>query len=133
MSWFRRERGRKGEDAAAAALKKAGYVILERNLSLGGGELDIVARDGEEIVFVEVKARSRKDYGQPEEAVNRGKAVRMAKAARAYLATRKLFDAPARADIVAVELNQEGNAAAVEIFRNCLDLSGALSGRRWKM
>mgnify|MGYP001810162858 CR=1 FL=1 len=133
MGWFRKERGAEGEDAAALALRKAGYVILERNISLGGGELDLVAKEGGEIVFIEVKARSTKAFGSAAEAVNSKKALRMAKAARAYLASRKLDNAPSRADVVAVELDGEGRAANVEIVRGCLDLSGALAGRRWRM
>ena len=59
----RAERGRAGEDAAAALLEAHGYRIVGRNVRLPGGEIDIIARDGDTVVFVEVKARANATYG----------------------------------------------------------------------
>jgi putative endonuclease len=60
----RAQRGRAGEDAAAALLEAHGYRIVGRNVRLPGGEIDIIARDGDTVVFVEVKARASASYGR---------------------------------------------------------------------
>ena len=66
----RAERGRAGEDAAAALLEAHGYRIVGRNVRLPGGEIDIIARDGDVVVFVEVKARASASYGSAVGAVD---------------------------------------------------------------
>lgn len=95
--------GRWAENLAREYLEKRGFRVTERNLRLGGGELDLVAWDGEVLVFVEVKARSRRDYGRPEEAVDRRKRGRLASAAEAYLARLETSIPCCRFDVVAVE------------------------------
>lgn len=82
--------GRIGEKAAERFLKKNGYKILEKNIHLSHNEIDIIARDKYNLVFVEVKARTVSDdgefrYGTPAQAVNRAKQQRTIQAARAYL------------------------------------------------
>ena len=69
----RAERGRAAEDAAAALLEAHGYRIVGRNVRLPGGEIDIVARDGDTVVFVEVKARASASFGSAVQAVDRSK------------------------------------------------------------
>lgn len=69
----RAERGRAGEDAAAALLQAHGYRIVARNVRGPGGEIDIIARDGDTIVFVEVKARLGRSFGSAVGAVDAGK------------------------------------------------------------
>ncbi len=76
--------GRKGEELVVKYLKKRGCKILHRNYRTPFGEADIVAKDGEEIAFVEVKTRSREDYGRPSEAVNKEKQRRYFKIAQFY-------------------------------------------------
>jgi putative endonuclease len=66
----RAQRGRAGEDAAAALLEAHGYRIVGRNVRLPGGEVDIIARDGDTVVFVEVKARASAAYGSAVRAVD---------------------------------------------------------------
>jgi putative endonuclease len=78
--------GRFGEDLAATYLSDTGLTIVERNWRCSDGELDIVARDGEMVIFVEVKTRSSVAFGDPAEAVNRVKAVRLRKLALRWLA-----------------------------------------------
>ncbi|MFN2518487.1 MAG: YraN family protein [Jatrophihabitantaceae bacterium] len=78
--------GRFGEQLAAAYLRDAGLTILERNWRCSAGELDIVALDGDVLVFVEVKTRSSTAYGDPAEAVNRVKAARLRALALHWLA-----------------------------------------------
>ena len=95
--------GRFGEDVAAAHLIDAGLTVLERNWRCADGELDLVARDGSTVVFVEVKTRSSAAFGDPSEAVTYGKAMRIHR-----LAARWLREHPAqgaeemRFDIVSV-------------------------------
>ena len=78
--------GQFGEDVAAERLTSAGLVVLDRNWRCSEGELDIVARDGATAVFVEVKTRSSSAFGDPSEAVGRGKAARIHRLAARWLA-----------------------------------------------
>lgn len=78
--------GRFGEELAASYLRDAGLMILERNWRCPAGELDIVARDGEVLAFVEVKTRSSTAFGDPAEAVTRAKADRLRRLALSWLA-----------------------------------------------
>jgi putative endonuclease len=107
--------GRRGEAHAARALRRRGYVILERRWRCRIGEIDIVARDGEVIVVVEVKARSRSDYGPPIDAVDRRKRRKLEKLARAYLQAGKRLDVSLRFDVVGVTFFPD-EKPRVEIF-----------------
>ncbi|MET4782582.1 YraN family protein [Glaciihabitans sp. UYNi722] len=78
------ELGRRGEDVAAAALTAAGYLILDRNWRCPQGEIDIVAVDGDETVFVEVKTRSSLAFGHPLEAITARKLARLRRLAAAW-------------------------------------------------
>lgn len=78
------ELGRRGEALAAAFLSRAGYVILDRNWRCGQGEIDVVARDGAETVFVEVKTRSSVAFGHPLEAITAQKLARLRRLAAAW-------------------------------------------------
>lgn len=79
------ERGRRAEERAAEFLRSLGYQILARNYRWRGGEIDLIAREGNCLVFVEVKARSSRTYGLPEEAITPGKRQRLLRTARRYL------------------------------------------------
>jgi putative endonuclease len=94
--------GGRGEDLATRELRRRGYEILERRWRCRLGEIDVVARDGETLVVVEVKARSRSDYGPPTNAVDGKKARRLERLARAYLRARRLTDVNVRFDVVGV-------------------------------
>ncbi|MBL0060324.1 MAG: YraN family protein [bacterium] len=96
-----RDRGRAGEAHAMKYLEAKGLRILARNWSCSMGELDIVAKQGENIVFVEVKSAGRQSGFRPEDRVNREKQKRIRRLARAYLKSERL-DAPVRYDIVTV-------------------------------
>ncbi len=98
-----RERlGRAGEEIACEYLREQGYSIIERNWRCRFGEIDIVARDGDEIAFVEVKSRSRPGYGGPVEALTRRKRERIITAARMYLSQTE-SDLAVRFDLVAIQ------------------------------
>jgi putative endonuclease len=111
--------GRRGEALAARELRRRGYVILERRWRCRIGEIDIVARDGEVLVVVEVKARSRRDYGPPIDAVDRDKRRKLEKLARAYLQAKKLSDVPLRFDLVGVTFSA-GERPSIEVFPDAL-------------
>ena len=95
---------RRGEAIAALCLRLKGYRIEARNWRCALGEIDIVAWDGETLVFVEVKARAGRSAGSPEEAVTGAKQRRLVGLARAYLGKRRGEPPPSRFDVVAVEL-----------------------------
>ncbi|WP_029905785.1 YraN family protein [Prevotella sp. 10(H)] len=92
--------GKKGEDAAENYLRQNGYEIIERNWLYERYEIDIIAQDDEYIVFVEVKTRSSDQWGNPEEAVSKGKIKRIVEAADFYLREYDI-DLPARFDVIA--------------------------------
>lgn len=95
------ELGKRGEEEAVRFLERKGYYIMHRNWRNGKKELDIVARDGEEVAFVEVKTRRNTTYSRPEEAVNATKVRHIVSSADAYI-RRYQVDLPIRFDIVTV-------------------------------
>lgn len=97
-----RELGRRGEEAAARYLDRRGYEIVARNWQCAAGEADIVARDGDALVFVEVKTRSSCEQGMPAEAVTRAKRDRYERIAALYLQGNDVTDVPVRFDIVSL-------------------------------
>ncbi len=114
--------GAEGERLAVRFLKRRGYRIVERNYRCRGGEIDLVALDGDEIVFVEVKARSSEDFGSPAEAVTGTKRRRLARAARDYCNRRHLADPNCRCDVVAI-LTPPGGKPQFELFRDAFPLA----------
>lgn len=94
--------GQQGELAAARFLRKNGYRILMRNYQTRGGEIDIVARFGDVLVFVEVKTRRTDAFAQPFQQVDGHKQHRMTRAARSYLAHYKDRVPPARFDVISI-------------------------------
>lgn len=96
------ELGRRGEDAAARFLDRHGYDIVARNWTCAAGEADIIARDGDAVVFVEVKTRSSCDYGMPAEAVDEKKRDRYERIAALFLQGYDVVDVPVRFDIVSI-------------------------------
>jgi putative endonuclease len=114
--------GEMGESIAATFLKGAGFSIVERNFRCVCGELDIIARDGRTIVFIEVKCRNDERYGPPQLAVTPFKQRQISKAALVWLSKRRLYDAEARFDVVAIVL-REGDLPEIEHIRNAFDLA----------
>ena len=104
--------GRKGEKKAVSFLKRSGYKIMERNLKTPFGEVDIVARKGDVVAFVEVKTRLTDSFGTPNEAVTSERRSRYIRAAKFYYANREI-DCVLRFDIIEVfrgEINHIENA-----------------------
>jgi len=114
--WRRRPKplGAQGEDLAAKFLQREGYAILDRNLRLGRGEIDIVAQDGDTIVFVEVKTlRKADEVFRPENNVTRDKQKHLIAAAKRYIATHQNPGAYYRFDVVSVVLPEAGKPEIV--------------------
>ena len=107
---FRRELGRRGEEAAARHLERRGFEILARGVRLLRGEIDIVARRRGTLVFVEVKARSGTGCGRPEESVTPSKQAQIRRLAQAFLVRHRLDDAPCRFDVIAVRFSDDDPA-----------------------
>ena len=94
--------GKQGENAAAEYLKNLGYKILARNFRTRWGEIDIVCRDGDCLVFAEVKTRADESFGAPEEAVTKTKQRHLLAAAQIYLQRIRRPNAEWRVDVVAL-------------------------------
>ena len=108
--------GRVGEDAAAGAMAKRGWTLLERNARTPSGEIDLVLEKGGVMGFVEVKDRRSRAAGAPEEAVDRAKAERVARASEEYLARRRLRGARRALFVAAVDLDPAGKPVGVRIL-----------------
>ena len=119
--------GRAGEVAAARLLERRGLVILERNLRSRLGEIDLLARDGPTLVFVEVKTRRGSPGDPPEAAVNARKRARLGRLALGYLAARRLGERSCRFDVVGVLLDETGGVIDARHIRNAFDLDGWVS------
>ena len=102
--------GTQGERIAAAHLASLGLVLETRNYRTRFGEIDLIARDGEETVFVEVRTKRSTAYGTPEESLTPRKQARLIHAAEEYLAERGLAGASWRVDLVAITLQPDGPA-----------------------
>ncbi len=109
--------GRLGEDLAANALKSDGYRIAERNVKVYKREIDIVAVDGETLVFIEVKTRGDHSFGKSLEAVDKKRRERLRKAGELYVMTKKLGKASIRFDVVTVDFTDDPEGK-VEIIKN---------------
>ena len=113
--------GRVGEDAAVAALAARGYLILRRNVRSRRGEIDLIAAQGSELVFIEVKTRTTDDRGRPFDAIHPAKQRRLARLALSFMHRRKLQDRACRFDAVAVWVTREGRMTQVEIMPNAFE------------
>lgn len=100
--YIRHNLGKTGEEIAEIYLIKNGYKILEKNFSCRQGEIDIIARDIKEIVFVEVKTRTNKKYGEPIDSITYYKKKHLIKSIQFYLYLKKLDNAFIRIDIIEI-------------------------------
>ena len=105
-NFYKKFLGRAGEVKAAEFLRKKGYKILDKNYKTHIGEIDIIAKDGETIVFTEVKTRMDDAFGAPSEAVNQKKREKYYKVASEYLVRNSLMDAICRFDVIEIENGQ---------------------------
>ncbi|MDP2939301.1 MAG: YraN family protein [Candidatus Omnitrophota bacterium] len=120
MSLRNIELGKSGEEIAILFLKQKGYKIIKTNYKSRLGEVDIIAWDKDFICFIEVKTRTSLEKGLPEESITKNKQHQITKAALSYLRENKLWDKPARFDVVSVLRNEEVNK--IELIQNAFEL-----------
>lgn len=112
--------GKQGEELAVAHLRKAGYKIVARNYRCLYGEMDVIARDGDTIVFIEVKSRKSETFGQPQEAVGLEKRKKLSRISLHYIQQKRLEACNARFDVIAVKMSPDENR--IDLIRNAFDL-----------
>ena len=117
---YKRRLGRRGEEIAVAYLRRQGYRILARNWRCAAGELDIVAREGETLAFVEVRTRRGDRFGTPEESITPAKQAKLVELAQTYLQENGLSDENWRIDVVALEMDRRGRLKRLNLIRNAV-------------
>lgn len=125
LQWFKKEAehlrtGRWGEEQAEKFLKKAGLKIVARNVRVGYDELDLIVRQGDTLIFVEVKTRASEDFGRAALAVNRAKRKKLSRAAIRFLKNHKLRPPYIRFDVVEVV----GKKPEIRHIQNAFQLEG---------
>ena len=123
MTQARQSLGTIGENLACRELERRGYAILARRYRHAGAEIDIVARDGPTLVFVEVKAREGREFGDGAEAITRRKRRRIAMAAMDYLVRYEKGECPCRFDVVSIMVSDA--EPRIEVIANAFDASGS--------
>jgi putative endonuclease len=114
----RQNLGREGENLALSFLTNRGFRLIDRNFSTRFGEIDLIVQEGRTLVFVEVKTRWSRKYGKPEEAVTPRKIQAILATARFYNTLHKKLPEKYRIDVVAVELEKNGNLKRLRHIRN---------------
>ena len=122
--WLTRWLGDRGERAAARYLRRQGMKILARQHRGRLGEIDIIARDGNCTVFVEVKTRRSDAAGQPFEAVTQAKQQQLTRLALVYLKRHRLLESPARFDVVSVLWPEGDRRPIIQHYRNSFEPVG---------
>lgn len=122
MTDRRQSIGRRGEAIARARLREMGYRVLEANYRSRYGEIDLVARHDGEYVFVEVRSKSARSAGQPEESITPRKRDHMIAAAQEYLQSHDADGADWRIDLVAIEFGVNGRVSRFDVLRNSVEL-----------
>jgi putative endonuclease len=119
--------GKRGEDAAVRFLKKRGVSIVERNVRSRLGEIDLVARDQDTLVFVEVKCRRSPGGDPPQAAVTPVKQRRLGRLAMGYLKRKRLGEVSCRFDVVAVTLDSRDRVTDIRHITHAFTLEGWLT------
>ena len=114
--------GEAGEQAACDFLVAQGFTLLTRNFRCRSGEVDIIAREGDTVVFVEVKERHGASHGEGHEAVTYGKRSRLVRAARIYASSKGLSERPLRFDVISIDHGPAGRK--VRHDRGAFDVDG---------
>lgn len=111
--------GKKGEALAVALCRGKGFNIVEKNFRTPFGEIDIIARDGSILVFIEVKARTGDDFGAPFEAVTRRKREKIKKVALSYMKRFKK-EVPSRFDVISISM--QGEKPDIEYIQDAFEV-----------
>lgn len=118
MAAWLKDIGKKGEDLAVTYLKGHGYKIIEQNFQKRYGEIDIVAKDGNTLVFIEVKTRSSSQFGSPLEAITPWKMKALTRSAYFYKNLHPDLPESLRIDVVSVLLSPSGVVEKIELVKN---------------
>jgi putative endonuclease len=121
MTYQKQKIGEAGEAIAARHLKKNGYRIIEKNYRTQLGEIDLIAKEKDTIVFVEVKSRRSRHFGNPKAAVTLQKQRKISMVALQYLKATRRSNASARFDVAAVTITRD--KPRVEIIKNAFELA----------
>ena len=113
-----KEFGKFGEDLAKSFLEKRGYQIIYRNYFTEYGEIDLIASKNDRLYFVEVKTRSTKKFGNPEEAVTQQKLAHMIDSARAFLQSHPEFEVDWQVDVIAIQITGKNESPEIRLFQN---------------
>ncbi len=116
----RRDTGILGEKLARDFLKKRGYHLLDTNYRCPEGEIDIIARHKDSLVFIEVRTKKSLEFGSPEESITLTKKERLRATAARYQQTHNDLPLLWRIDVVAVELDQKGKLSRIELIENAV-------------
>ncbi|NWG04278.1 MAG: YraN family protein [Syntrophaceae bacterium] len=116
----KKELGKRGEEIALQFLKKKGYRIIERNYVCKMGEMDMIGKEKDTLVFIEVKTRATTEFGPPQLAVHASKQRQLSKVALNYLNEKKLKEVKARFDVVAILLGPLGEE--IELIKDAFEL-----------
>ena len=119
-SSLRQNLGRLGERLAADRLEKLGYHILEYNFRSSYGEIDLVAEESSDLVFVEVKTRRGNSRGLPEEAITARKSKKLQEVACSYLEQHALAECSWRIDVVAVQFSSAGKLEEIRVYQHAI-------------
>jgi putative endonuclease len=122
MHSFNKSIGNCGENIAEKYMKNLGYFILEKNFRCKIGEIDIIAKDKDYIVFVEVKSRFGVMYGTPSEAVNKSKQYKIYKTAQMYILKKKLFCSNFRFDVIEVIFNSQNDTYSIRLIKDAFQI-----------
>jgi putative endonuclease len=122
--WYRRWFGSRSERDAARYLKALGYRIVARNFSCQLGELDLIALDGETIVFAEVRSTEKRDVARPAASVDVAKQKRLTKLALYYLQKKKLLNRAARFDVVCIAWPPGAPSPTIDHIKNAFEAHG---------
>lgn len=122
MSIFTKQLGKKGEDLACSFLEKNGYSIIQRNYRKKCGEIDIIAQESADLVFVEVKTRSNDELGSATSAVTTHKQGQIIKTAMTYLAETNSYDISCRFDVLGITM-MLGKQPVFELIQGAFELN----------
>ncbi|AZV56292.1 YraN family protein [Clostridium sp. AWRP] len=122
MHSFNKDIGSLGEDISEIYLKQIGYTLLERNFHCKLGEIDIIGKDGNYICFIEVKTRCNTLYGNPGEAVNFTKRMRICNTAKMYITKKNLFRFNFRFDVIEVMVNPHDGISSIRLIKDAFEI-----------
>ena len=116
----RKDTGTLGEKIAGAYLKKRGYRIIEANYRCPEGEIDLIARHKDYLVFIEVRTKRSLEFGTPEESITAAKREKLRTLAAQYLQSHQNLPQLWRIDVVAIELDRKGRPSRIELIENAV-------------